>query len=198
MKPGTALIGLGAILLVLASLVGIDSCKRHKGQQNEVTAAAHVGAAQVHEARASEAEKALPEVQAKLQATQDSLDRARAEVDRLRKKVASQPQLLPDPAGQGGPLPPVPAADHRDELIASQQVLIEEQDKKITLQAEALRLALIRGDEFKAQAVDERKARMAQEAATAAWKSAVTTSRWRGRGEGVLVGALLGLAKGRV
>lgn len=198
MRPASAVIGLGLVLLVLAvCVVGADSCKRKRAQGNEVDAAVHVGSAQVHEARANDAEKALPEVQAKLQATQDSLDRARAEVDRLRKKVASQPQLVPGPAGAGEPVQPLPATDHRDELIASQQVLIGEQDKKITLQAEALRLALVRGDEYKAQAVDERKARMAQEAATEAWKQAVVTSRWRGRAEGFAAGLALGFVGGR-
>lgn len=191
------LIGLGAVLAILAALAGVDSCSRKRGTENEITAAQHVGSAQAHEAQAHATEPALSEVQAKLDQAQNSLDRARAEVDRLRKQVASKPQLVPDPAGPGEPVQPLPAVDHRDELIASQQVLIGEQDKKITLQAEALRLALVRGDEYKAQAEEERKARQAQESATAAWKQAVTASKWRGRGEGLVVGALLGFIGGR-
>ena len=77
-------------------------------------------------------------------------------------------------------------------------MLIREQAGQIG----ALKLALSdeqkRSGEWKAAFESERKARMAQEAATEAWKKAVTTSRWRGRVEGFAAGLALGYVGGKL
>jgi hypothetical protein len=49
-----------------------------------------------------------------------------------------------------------------------------------------------RSTEYKAGMEFERKARQAQEVATASWKSAVTSAEWKGGFKGAAVGALAG------
>lgn len=52
-------------------------------------------------------------------------------------------------------------------------------------------------DQWKATADLRQKQAMAQEAATEAWKQAVTASRWRGRIEGFAAGVALGYVGGK-
>lgn len=183
------LIGLGAVLAILASLAGVDSCRKHTGTQNEIQSAVHQGEANAHVSQA----QAIPDHAAELQSAKDDVARARAEVARVKRLLAAQQgHAVPDPAGSGSALPPVVDPDPRDAVIARQGVLIEAQDGQI----QALTLALAdeqkRSAEFREAFEAERKATAAQAAATKAWKEAVTTSRWRGRIEGALAGAALG------
>lgn len=83
-------------------------------------------------------------------------------------------------------------------------MLIQEQDTRMqALEAQIAGLDRAYADEkrrseqFRLAYEHEQKARMAQEAATEAWKKAVTTSKWSGRLEGFAVGAALGYLGGR-
>ena len=188
------LIGLGAVLAILASLAGVDSCRKHQGTEAEHQAAIHQGEANAHASQA----QAIPDHAAELQSAKDDVARARAEVARVKRLLAAQSgHAVPDPAGQGSSLPPVVDPDPRDQVIASQGVLIEKQDAQI----QGLQVALMderkRSSEFKAAFEAERKATAAQEAATRAWKQAVTTSKWMGRAQGFAAGVALGYVGGK-
>ncbi len=187
------LLGLGAVLAVLASLVGVDSCRRHQGAQGEQQAQQHIQEANAHASQA----QAVPDHSEALAAEKANTDRAWSEVRRLRALVASQTPGVPGPAEGAGPAVGQPATDHRDELLAADRVLIEAQAGQIAALDLALKDEQRRSSEWKAAFEAERKATAAQQAATEAWKKAVTTSRWRGRFEGAAVGALLGYLGGK-
>lgn len=189
MTPRYALIGLAAILAILAGLSGLGSCRRGQGEGSEIQAAIHQGEANAHIQQAG----AIPDHAAELQSAKDDVARARAEVARVKRILeAQQRDAVPDTEGQGQALPTIVGPDPRDEVISSQGVLIQAQDGQI----QALQLALSdeqrRSGEFKAAFEAERKATAAQSAATEAWKKAVTASRWQGRAEGFAAGIALG------
>lgn len=73
---------------------------------------------------------------------------------------------------------------------------------KLQTQVGGLKVALDdekrRSEQWRQAFEAERKATAAQQAATEAWKKAVTTSRWRGRAEGFVAGVALGyVARGQ-
>lgn len=90
------------------------------------------------------------------------------------------------------------APDHRDELLAAQDELIAKQAGQISTLKVALTDEQARSEQFRLAFESERKATAAQQAATEAWKKAVTTSKWRGRIEGFAAGVALGyVARGQ-
>ena len=183
-------LGLGAILLVLASLAGVDSCRKRQGSQAEHQAAVHQGEANAHVQQA----QAVPDHAAELAQAKTDVAGARAEVERLRRIVAAQRrQGVPDPAGPAAPDPGPVAPDHRDELLAADAVLIAKQDAQIQGLTVALTDEQARSEQFRLAFEAERKATAAQQAATEAWRGAVKTSRWTGRAEGA--GTVLALVK---
>lgn len=187
-------LGLGAILLVLASLAGVDSCRKRQGSQAEHQAAVHQGEANAHVQQA----QAVPDHAAELAQAKADVAGARAEVERLRRIVAAQRrQGVPDPAGPAAPDPGPVAPDHRDELLAADAVLIAKQDAQIQGLTVALTDEQARSEQFRLAFEAERKATAAQQAATVAWKQAVTTSKWRGRIEGFAAGVALGYVGGK-
>lgn len=187
-------LGLGAILLVLASLAGVDSCRKRQGSQAEHQAAVHQGEANAHVQQA----QAVPDHAAELAQAKTDVAGARAEVERLRRIVAAQRrQGVPDPASPAAPDPGPVAPDHRDELLAADAVLIAKQDAQIQGLTVALTDEQARSEQFRLAFEAERKATAAQQAATEAWKHAVTTSKWRGRVEGFAAGVALGYVGGK-
>ncbi len=189
-----AIYGLALVLAVLAVAWGVESCHRGAGTEAEHQAAVHEGEANAHVSQA----QALPDHTQALAQAQADVDRARAEVARLRKLLAAKPSIpVPDPVGPGSANDaPIPA-DHRDEVIAAQTILIAAQDGQI----KGLKLALedekSRSGQWQAAFEAERKRALAQEAATEAWKKAVKGSRWTGRIEGFAAGIALGYVGGR-
>lgn len=187
-------LGLGAILLVLASLAGVDSCRKRQGSQAEHQAAVHQGEANAHVQQA----QAVPDHAAELAQAKTDVAGARAEVERLRRIVAAQRrQGVPDPAGPAAPDPGPVAPDHRDELLAADAVLIAKQDAQIQGLTVALTDEQARSEQFRLAFEAERKATAAQQAATEAWKKAVTTSKWMGRAQGFAAGVALGYVGGK-
>jgi hypothetical protein len=202
MTPRHALYGLCALLAVLTLAWGLGEWQQGRGHAGEIQSAIHQGEATTHANQAQAIPDHAAEVQAlrdRADATQASLDRARAALARAEQKLAAKPVLpVPDPAGAGGANLPAVPADHRDEVIAAQKVLIQAQDVRIgalDLQVAGLELAYSdeqrRSAEWQAAYEDQRKATAAQEAATRAWKDAVGTSRNRGRAEGAIVWELI-------
>lgn len=82
-------------------------------------------------------------------------------------------------------------------MLAADAVLIEAQAGQIAALGLALTDEQRRSEQFRLAYESERKATAAQEAATRAWKQAMTTSKWRGRIEGFAAGAALGYVGGR-
>ena len=188
------LLGLGAVLAIFASLAGVDSCRKKQGSQAEIQSAIHQGEANAHASQA----QAIPDHSEALAQAKKDVAGARVEVERLRRILEAERRArVPDPAVPDAPNVQPSAVDHRDELLAADAVLIAKQDEQI----HGLQMALMdeskRSAEFKAAFESERKASMAQAAATKAWKEAVTTSRWRGRAEGFIAGAVLGYVGAR-
>lgn len=189
-----AALGLGAILLVLVSLAGVDSCRRHQVASSETQAAIHQGEANAH----AQAAQSIPDHSQALAEAQAGVDRARAEVARLRKLLAAKPSVaVPDPAGEGPALPPVVPPDLRDSTIAALESLVTEQDAQIGSLKSALSDEQKRSTEQRLRAEALERSIMAQQAATEAWKKAVTASRWRGRAEGFVAGVALGYLEGK-
>lgn len=195
MSPRYALIGLGSILLLLASLAGVDSCRRKVVSAAEHQSAVYEGQADAHATQA----QSIPDHAKELEAAQASVDSARREVERLRRLLASKPSIpVPDPAGASAPIVPAVSPDGRDEVIAAQVVLIAAQDGQI----KGLKLALgdesRRSSEWKAAFEAERKRAAGLEIALDAQKHIAASGRWRGRLEGLAVGLGAGLIAGRL
>jgi hypothetical protein len=190
MTPKAIYSVIGAVAVVVASLFAFQAYKSHRGLANQIKAQEFKGEADVHVNQA----QAVPEHAQELAQAKADVARARAEVQRLRGLVAAQGRTrVPDPTGDPAPAPGPVAPDHRDELLAADAVLIDKQDTQIQVLTVALTDKTKQADEWHAAFDAERKRAMAQEAATAAWKDAVKTSRWTGRAEGA--GAVLAIVK---
>lgn len=188
------LLGLGAVLAILAGLAGVDSCRKHQGTEAERQAAVHQGEANAHANQA----QTIPDHSQALAEAQAGVDRARAEVARLRKLLAAKPSVaVPDPAGEGPALPPVVPPDLRDSTIAALESLVTEQDAQIGSLKWALSDEQKRSTEQRLRAEALERSIMAQQAATEAWRGAVKTSKWRGRAEGFVAGVALGYLEGK-
>ena len=193
-------IGAGILLTILLVWGGVALVNRHQvkvGTEAEHRARESKGEANAHQNAASQSDSRLPEVEAKLAQATAGMAGARAEVARLRKALATRPEAVLDPNGATEAVTEPVAADPRDALIASQDVLIGKQDVVISEQAGQIVILTTSRDEWKATAEARERQAMAQEAATRAWKSAVTTGRWNGRLEGFAAGAILGYIGGK-
>lgn len=82
-------------------------------------------------------------------------------------------------------------------LIEAQDVRIGALEAQVTGLETAYSDEQARSEQFRLAYESERKATAAQEAATRAWKQALTTGKWWGRIEGFAVGAALGYVGGR-
>lgn len=195
-------LGLGAILLVLASLAGVDSCRKRQGSQAEVQAAIHQGEANAHQAQAQTSDAAYEDLKAKVDGQKQDLDRLNTERNALLRRLAAKPLPNPNHADHipgSDALDALEAAiDVRDEIIAKDAEVIQAQAYFIEAQKAEIAVLVVSRDEWKATAEARERQAMAQAEATRAWKQAVTTSRWQGRGEGAVVGALLGLLGGKL
>jgi hypothetical protein len=181
--------------LVVALLLTHQSCVEKRGNDAGQQAQQHIGEANTHANQA----QAIPDHAEELEATKKDVAGARAEVARLRKLLEAKPGVpVPDPVGPDSPNIPTPPPDHRDEVIAAQDVLITKLDGQVLTLETALRDEQKRSGEFKAAFESERKAFAAQEAATKAWKDAVNASRWQGRIEGFAVGVASGYLAGKM
>jgi outer membrane murein-binding lipoprotein Lpp len=193
--PTKILAGAAALLLLAGGVFwGIDRYQKGKGTKNEQQSQQLQGEANAHASNAS----SIPDHAQQLQSAKDDVARARAEVERVKRLLAAKPIIsVPDHSGSGSPLPSAVDPDPRDQVIASQGVLIE----KLDAQVGGLQLALSdeqkRSAEFKLAFETERKATAAQAVATEAWKKAVTSIRWRGRVEGFAAGVALGYVGGK-
>jgi uncharacterized protein (DUF3084 family) len=187
---------LAAALLIGWGLVsGLDAYHKHQGAHQEQWSHQQDQEAQSHANSAQQ----IQDHAADLAAAQADVDRARAEVARLRKILAAKPSVpVSDPADPNPPIVPAVAPDHRDETIAALDVLVRAQDAQIA----GLKLALTdeqrRSGEWQAAYQHEQQARLAQEAATNAWKQSVKESRGRGRIEGFVAGIAMGYAGGKL
>jgi hypothetical protein len=195
MTPKAIYSVIGAVAVVVASLFAFQAYKSHRGLVNQLKAQEFKGEADVHVNQA----QAVPEHAQELAQAKADVARARAEVQRLRGLVAAQGRTrVPDLTGDPAPAPGPVAPDHRDELLAADAVLIDKQDTQIQVLTVALADKTKQADEWHAAFDAERKRAMAQEAATEAWKQAVTASRWHGRVEGFAAGVALGYVAGRL
>ncbi len=196
MNLKTAAIGLGLILAMLAGLASYGAYQKKKGTTNEITAAEAKGEANAHQTQAQTSDKALQDLQAKHLETQAALGRLSAERSALLKRLELERQARLD-AESAHPAAVEPVPDVRDavitkdaEVIAAQAVVIGQKD------AEIAQLTISR-DEWKATAEARERQAIAQEAATKAWKKAVTESKWMGRAQGFAAGVVVGYVEGR-
>ena len=181
-----------ALLLWWGIATGLEAYHKHQGTQQEQVAHQQDQEAQTH----AQAAQAIPDHTAAIQAAETRAKAAETQAGRLQRE---RDDLLAKLAAQL-PAPP----DLRDEVIAkdkeviqAQVVQIESQAGQIAVTDLALKDERHRSSEWQAAFQHEQQARLAQEAATNAWKSAVTESRWRGRIEGFAAGAALGYAGGK-
>ena len=189
MNPRYAIYAALAAALILGSLAGYKSCRKSQGSANEIQSAVHQGEANAHVSQA----QAIPEHSEELATAKADVAGARAEVARLKRVLAAQ-QSVPVSDHEGSDstdLPPIPP-DHRDQVIAAQDVLITKLDGQVLTLETSLRDEQARSKQFREAFEAERKATAAQAAATEAWKKAVTASRWQGRIEGFAAGVALG------
>ena len=128
MIPRYAVLGLGAILLVLVALAGVDSCRRHQGASSETQAAIHQGEANAHQTQAGEADAKVQDLQAKLEDQKQGLDRLTKERDVLLRKLAAKPVPHVDPSD------PVPGPVALEAALSA----ISERDAVIAKDAEVI------------------------------------------------------------
>ena len=180
-------LGFALILGSLAALIGLDSCRHKAGSAAEAQAQQHVQEADSH----AQAAQSIPDHSAELA-------QAQAEVDRLKRKLAAIPKpLAPLPAvGSDGDQAGLGTVALLQSRVDAQDELIKAQDHQIDRLKAALNDEQSRSWQWQQAFENERKARQAQEAATEAWKKAVTSSRWRGRAEGFAAGLAIGYVAG--
>lgn len=193
----------GALVLCFALGFGIpagcDAYRQRHANASEVTAHIAEGEAQTHEAQARATDPKIQDLEAKVDSQAKQLARVQGERDVLLKKWNARP--IPVQSSSNA------AIDDRSELLAQldlAQAVIEKdaeeiakQDLLIKNQSELILVATKRGDEWKATAEARERQALAQEAATAAWKKAVTSSKWVGRAEGFAAGIAIGYVGGR-
>jgi len=197
MPSRTILYALGAAALALliwwSVAKGMSAYHERLGARQEAISHQHDQEAQSH----AQAAQAIPDHAAAIQAAEARVKASEAKAGRLQRerdallaRLAAQPPAIPD---------------IRDEVIAKDKEVIQSQAEQIVGQAgqiAVLGLALKdeqhRSNEFQAAFQHEQQARLAQEAATNAWKQAVKESRWRGRIEGFAAGAVLGYVGGKL
>ena len=198
---GKILAGAAAALLLVGLIAwGMDHYHQAKGTKDEVRAQVFKGEANANQAQATQTDTEVLQLKAAHAQDQVDVDRSRAEVQRLRAQLATTrregvPDQVVPPAAPGAP---DSGGDLHGQLDLAKDDLITKQDTQIQgLKAENALLLKDR-DQWKATAELREKQALAQEAATAAWKKAVTESRWRGRVEGFVAGAALGYVGGRL
>ena len=180
--PTRILLGLGLVIGGLAtSVFVIDSCHRKQGQQQEVQVAVHQGAAETHQAAAQAQDAQVPALKKRLQDSQAEVDALKAELAQIQTQ---------------GNVASVDPPDYKG-IIDGQSKLIVAQDKQITVLKEEVVVLTQARDEWKKTAEEREKQALAQAAATAAWKSAVSSSTNKGRIQGFAVGVALGFLGGR-
>ncbi len=182
-----------ALLIAWTVLAGLGAHHAAQGTQAEQQAHQQHQEAQTH----AQAAQAIPDHTAAIQAAETRAKASEAKAVKLRRE---RDELLARLAAQ----PPGPP-DLRDEVIAKDKevigaLVVENTDLKA--QVGTLKLALAdrttQYEEMTKAYQHEQAARLAQEAATNAWKSAVKESRWRGRIEGFAMGVGLGYAGGKL
>lgn len=185
-------------------MAGLDSCRKHEGSASEVTANIESGVASVHQQNAQAQDPIIADLKAQHEKDAANLGRLNAERDALLKRLASIPKPHVDPAvpgavgsdgvgpsGNPGELDLLRATVEKDaEVIEAQEILIKNQSEQILVITK-------KAEEWEAAAKARERQALAQEAATKAWKDAVTTSRTRGRIEGFAAGFALGYVGGR-
>ena len=194
---GGSIVALGLAYVMFS---GADSLRKHQGAKNEVQAQVYKGEANANQAQASQTDAEVLRLKAAHVQDQADVNRARAEVQRLRTQLAAArregipnqvvPPVAPDAPDSGG--------DLHGQLDLAKDGLITKQDIQIQGLKEESALLLKDRDQWKATAEFRQRQALAQEAATNAWKKAVTDSRWRGRVEGFVVGLAGGYAAGRL
>ena len=194
----------GLALGVLAGVVfGIDAIRQHQGAGAEHNAAVASGEANAHQHNAQAQDAAIADLQAQRKADKANLDRVASERDALLRKLAAIRQSNSHSAGDDpSPTQNVGSDDSALEaaeaVIAKDAEVIEAQANFIEGQKTEISALTISRNEWKATAEARERQALAQEAATEAWKKAVTTSKWRGRIEGFAAGVALGyVARGQ-
>jgi hypothetical protein len=192
--PQKVIAGVLGLLLVVAGTAWIVySHKSAKGTQNEIVARIADGQANIATVAAAQAGVQVQAITAANAPLQKDVDSARAEVQRLRKLLAAQPKPSPNPPGSD-PANVQPVADPgiNVQLDHAKDVLIDDQDKQIQgLKAESAAKTVQINQLNEALAL-RLKAEQAQQAATEAWKGAVTSAEWKGGFKGLAIGAIVG------
>jgi hypothetical protein len=201
MKPSYAALGLAAVLSILAVLWGVSEWRQRSGSQAEVQANIESGVASANQTQAQASDALVSNLQAKVDGQQQDLDRVSKERDALLRKLASKPVPGANPADS---VPGTDAMDAleaavaiRDEVIAKDAEVIDSQKVIIDSQVGVISQLTLSRDSWKATAEARERQAMAQEAATRAWKKAVTSSKWVGRAQGFAAGIALGYVGGR-
>ncbi|MDR3684765.1 MAG: hypothetical protein P4L11_13640 [Geothrix sp.] len=187
-----------ALVLVYGTFWVVEHHRRATGSKDEAQAQVFKGEANATEAQARQTDAKTEDAKAGDVAAGKVVARVEAERAPLRKAWESRPvppDILP-PAASDDRAALIEQLHQAEALIEKDQEDIEALQKACAAKDVLIASALQRGDEWKATAELREKQALAQEAATAAWKEAVTASRWEGRMEGGgAVGGIWGLAK---
>jgi hypothetical protein len=200
---GKILAGALAVILAIGAIAwGLDAYHKRHATKAEAQAQVFKGEANATQSQAQAKDKAYEDLKAEHEAAKADLDRLSLERSALLRKLAAAKQnsgtpSQPDP-GTVPSTTPALSDDlaSRDAVIAKDAEVIGKQQLLISYQSEQILVLTQARDGWKATAELRDKQAMAQEQATAAWKKAVTASRWQGRVEGALVGAAIGYLGG--
>lgn len=200
MRPAYAVIGLGLIMLALASLAGVDSCKRKQAVVGEATANVAHGEADAHVGTATQADAEVLRIKSEAKTTEANLARARAEVQRLRGLMEAQAGAgVPHTGVPVAPLPdPDPGVDLHRQVDLAQGELIQAQDAQIVvLTQENMALTKAR-DEWKLTAEARNREAAGLRIALDAQKSLNRTGSLKASLGGLTIGLGAGFLAGRL
>jgi len=202
MRAAVGFIGLGLVMLALASLAGASSCYKKRVEAAQHQAAIEQGKADAHAEQAKAQDAAISDLKAKLDASKADLGRLSDERGALLRKLAAAKQNGGNPgvsvdASDAAPVAPV-STDLSAQVIAKDAEVIAAQDSRIKGLEESNRLLSASRDEWKAAFEAERKRSAGLEIALDAQKHVASSGKWTGRLQGLAIGLGAGFVAGRL
>ena len=189
----------GIIAVAIGGAIMFGMWQGHRDNQAKAAQAQaeqHQSAAQIHQADAVKDDQAAADLQHQVQTGAATIVDLQREVARLRKASAQTHTETPKP-GANDPVD-LPAPVDLAPLVAKQDELIQAQTVQIgTLTAQVLTLTNAR-DSWRSAASESQAEAVQLRAVVAAQQGLITGALWKGRIQGLAVGAAGGYISGRL
>lgn len=191
-----ALAVVAALLIALAGLSVWSCVGKHRVQTQTTQADQHHQAAAVAAAKGEAQDQVAERQGVKVQSDASEVSRLRAELARLREPKPVPPQ---DPAGPPAPDPqPVTPPVDLAPIVAKQDELIKALDLQVYDQAQQIKTLTLARDSWRLGAQESAKEALQLRAALAAQEGLTKAALWKGRIQGLMIGAGAGYVGGRI